>query len=157
MRGVAAGTLRAWTAAEDELLAEHYRKGDVKLLAELLGRSPDAVRTHYRWLVKQQRSREAEIAQNDESRPATNGRRWTREEQEFLEATMDEPVAQVAACLNRSIFATQQRRHRTLIGETFTYEDHYREQPETHRRGAPVTPTALPTCARCTTQHNGDC
>lgn len=155
-RGVVTGALRPWTRDEDELVLENYRKGEVKALAELLDRTPEAVRTHYRWLVHR-RCREAEVSQNDLSRPATNGRRWTPEEQALLEDTMDLPVAEVAACLDRSIFATQQRRHRTLNGERFTYDNAHREQGDPPRRLRSVALPALPTCPRCTLQHNGDC
>lgn len=149
-RGVATGPLRPWLSQEDELVLENYAPGKVATLAALLERTPVAVRARYRVLLGR-RSRVNEVAANEASRPLDHGRRWTLEEHQFLEETMELPVAEVAAAVERSIFATQQRRHRILTGEEFSFDGATVYRP---RQEPPVAP---PTCSRCTSQHRGDC
>lgn len=157
-RGVAIESLRPWTAIEEELLREHYRRGQVRQLAALLDRTPESIRAH--WGHMKNRCRDAENQRNAESRPIDNGRRWTLEEHTFVAETLDLPVAEVAACVNRSIFATEQRRHRILNGETFHFMDDsprgYAPRPERRQVVAAVHPPQ-PTCPRCTLQHVGEC
>lgn len=159
-RGVAIGPVRPWTAEEDELLLEYYARGQVSELAELLGRTVDAVHNHYH-RIQHNRDRTDEIEANRASQPFGAKRWWTPEEHEFVAQTLDEPVAEVAACVNRSIFATQMRRHQILRGDTFRFME---DSPAsslggTRRRPAQDAPVDLsaPRCDRCFCHHRGDC
>lgn len=151
MRGLPLA-VRPWTPAEDEYIREFYGQVTCRELAEALDRTIGSVDLHARRILGL-RPRDGEIARNAESRDHAeqNNQPWTTTEHEFVAETLDEPVADVAACLGRTIFAVQARRHLIISGRPMPQAGVSRQLPP----AAP--PLAQPTCPRCTLQHRGEC
>lgn len=153
-----------WSAEEDQFMMDNYERLGAQGVADSLGRTLSAVYVRRKilshdltWLQNRYRqARACRYRRNELSRQSAARYRteWTDHEDQFVLETIDDSAEDVAAVLERTVYAVYTRRRDLKDGRIRPAAE---RQAYGVRGGPAVIERPAPTCPRCFAQHPGEC